>query len=120
MSKSQRTKGAVFEREVCDVFTAALNPPQPFKRNIGQARDGGYDIPIGPLGVECKRRKTLGTVYAWLEQAVKACKGEYVEHENGPQPRIPIVVARQDADTSPIVILKLKDFIILCRDELAT
>lgn len=122
MGKSQRTKGAVFEREVCDSFTAALNPATPFKRNIGQARDGGNDIDVGPLVVECKRRKTLGTVYGWLEQATRAAVARRIGRTTTEQHKhvkaIPMVVARQDADTSPIVILRLTDFLILTRDEL--
>lgn len=131
MSKSQRTKGAAFEREICDVFTSALNPPTPFKRNIGQARDGGNDIDVGPLLIECKRRKTLGTVYAWLQQAVDATfvrpdprsSTRFAPYRrtvsaDDPTPMIPVVVARQDGDTAPIVILKLTDFIALTRDEL--
>lgn len=127
MSKSQRTKGAVFERDVCAIFSSALG--QEFKRNIGQARDGGNDIDIGPLIVECKRRKTLGTVYKWLQQAIDAAKGRTYTHRNAGEgwavtqdpdtPMIPIVVARQDADTAPLVILRLNDFIKLTRDELA-
>lgn len=128
MSKSQRTKGAVFEREVCEIFTSALNPAEPFKRNIGQARDGGNDIDVGPLVVECKRRKTLGTVYGWLQQAIDACRGRTYTvdvMDDGEwlgscetRPMIPAVVARQDGDTAPIVILKLSDFLKLTRDEL--
>lgn len=122
MSKSQRTKGAGFEREVCDVFSSALG--RTFKRRIGQARDGGNDIDVGPLVVECKRRKTLGTVYGWLQQAIDACLGRrhYAPGEDPSldrgEPMIPVVVARQDGDTAPIVILRLSDFLTLTRDEL--
>jgi hypothetical protein len=125
MSKMQRTKGAVFERDVCAIFSAALGTE--FKRNIGQARDGGNDIDVGPLVVEVKIRKTLGTVYGWLQQAITAV-GISTYRVNGYEPlrggesydapRIPIVVARQDGDTAPIVILRLSDFLILTRDEL--
>lgn len=129
MSKSQRTKGAVFEREVCDIFTSALNPPAPFQRNIGQSRDGGNDIDIGPLIVECKRRATLGTVYAWLQQATDAATvrpdprsatqfAPYRRTLADGTPMVPVVVARQDGDTAPIVILRLNDFLALTRDEL--
>jgi hypothetical protein len=133
MSASQRTKGAVFERETADAFTAALHrEDSPFKRNITQARDGGHDLLVGPLVVECKRRKTLGTVYKWLQQAIAAATGrtfttsEYNPlaidksdaHREAETPCIPIVVARQDGDTAPIVILRLSDFLVLTRDEL--
>lgn len=75
------------------------------KRNIGQARDGGCDINVGPLVVECKRRKTLGTVYGWLQQAINAGGG------------VPVVVAREDQG-EPIVILRLSDFFVLSRKEI--
>lgn len=91
---------------MCDAFSEALG--RKVQRNIGQARDGGNDIDIGPLVVECKRRKTLGTVYGWLNQAIAAVKSEG---------KRPVVVARQDAGES-IVILRLTDFLELTHDEL--
>ena len=130
MSKLSRTKGAKFERDVCDIFSDALGleGDDRIKRNIGQARDGGNDIDIGPLVVEVKIRKTLGTVYSWLQQAIEAAKDLFYDRDvmddgewlgsSVKEPMIPIVVARQDGDTSPIVILRLSDFIILTRDEL--
>lgn len=99
MSKSQRTKGATYEREVCDVFTAALG--RKIQRHIGQARDGGNDITVGPLVIECKRRKTLGTVESWFNQAIAAKKKDS---------DIPIVVARSDGGKS-FVMISLDDFI---------
>lgn len=127
MGKSQRNKGAGFEREVCDIFTAALglDEEHKIKRNIGQARDGGNDIDIGPLVVECKRRKTLGTVYGWLQQAIDATKGKFVMPRKGPhagdpqygEKMLPVVVAREDNGV-PIVIMRLNDFLMLTNDEL--
>ena len=102
MGKSQRTKGAVFEREVAKQFSAAYG--EDFLRNIGQARDGGNDIDIGRFRVECKRRKTLGTVEGWLTQATAACG---VGH-------VPIVVARSDGGAA-MVLLSLEDFLALTK-----
>lgn len=118
MGKSQRNKGAGFEREVCGIFGAALGAN--FTRKLGQARDSGNDIDIGPLVVECKRRKTLGTVYGWLQQAVVAAG--VLQNVGTSQitadslRQVPIVVARQDGDASPIVILRLNDFLALTHD----
>lgn len=99
---------------MCDAFGEALG--RKIQRNIGQARDGGNDIDIGPLVVECKRRKTLGTVYGWLNQAIaalpKIAGTGFVINS-----KIPVVVARQDQGES-IVILRLTDFIDLARDEI--
>jgi hypothetical protein len=114
MGKSQRTKGAVFERDVRDAFGSALG--RQFQRNIGQARDGGNDLDIGVLCVEVKIRKTLGTIYGWLQQSIASIPA--FTRRTGVEKPIPIVVARQDGDSSPLVILRLSDFLILTRDEL--
>ncbi len=103
MSKSQRTKGASYEREVCNELALWINSldVKP-KRNIGQARDGGCDIELFRYNIECKRRKTLGTIYGWMEQCIKSCDPY----------RTPVVIARQDAGES-IVIMRLKDWCAL-------
>jgi hypothetical protein len=97
MSKSQRNKGAGYEREVCDVFSVATG--RKVQRHIGQSRDGGNDITVGKLILECKRRKTLGTVEGWLQQA-EAAKVSAV------------VVARSDGGES-LAIMSLADFLRL-------
>lgn len=124
MGKSQRTKGASYEREVAAVFSAALG--QEFKRNITQARDGGHDLIVGPLVVECKRRKTLTTIGKWYEQAKAAARGRWSRRkpevsgaaQEPPIPGMPIIVCREDNGES-LVVLRLSDFLILTRDELA-
>lgn len=109
MGKSQRTKGAVGEREVCDIFAVALG--EPVKRNIDQARDGGNDIDIKDLVVEVKRRKTLGTIYGWFAQAFAAAT-THPQHAVGEAKMrgTPIVICRQDGGEW-IVVLRLADFI---------
>lgn len=103
MSKSQRTKGAVYEREVCARLSEATG--KKIQRNIGQARDGGTDIPFGNFLVECKRRKTLGTIEKWLKQATDAATtGE----------QIPVVVARSDAGKS-LAYMSLDHFLLLVK-----
>lgn len=101
MSKSQRTKGATYEREVCDVFTVATG--RKIQRHIGQARDGGNDISVGKLVIECKRRKTLGTVEGWLAQATAAKVSEE---------QAAVVIARSDGGKS-FAIVYLDDFLKL-------
>jgi len=120
VSKSQRNKGAGGEREVCEIFNNALNRDD-IKRHIGQARDGGNDIDVGPLVVEVKRRKTLGTIYGWMQQAIDAVRGRTYPSavERIPEPRIPVVVFRQDGDTSWMVMMRLNDWLKFgVRDEL--
>lgn len=91
MGRSQRVKGATFERDIANELGA--------KRNIGQARDGGDDITLGRFRIECKRRKRLGTVQAWLAQAQAACA------QAGD---IPVVVAREDHGEA-LVIMRFAD-----------
>ena len=99
MSKSQRTKGATYEREVCSVLTEATG--KKVQRNIGQVRDGGNDISLEDFLFECKRRKSLGTVESWLKQA---------EAARTTKDQIPAVIARSDGGKS-LVIISLDDFI---------
>jgi hypothetical protein len=105
MSKSQRTKGAVFEREVAKLFSAEFG--REFKRNIGQARDGGNDLDVGILTVEAKRRASLDTLRGWLAQAGAAASAR------PGRPGTPIVVCREDGAVQPMVLLNLADFFIL-------
>jgi hypothetical protein len=59
-----------------------------------------------------KRRKTLGTVYGWLQQAIAAKIGQTAPTPTEPERpgKTPIVVARQDGGQW-IVILRLTDFL---------
>jgi hypothetical protein len=97
MGASQRRKGASFEREVAHVLGA--------KRNIGQARDGGDDITVGPFRVECKRRHTVGPMAGWMAQCVASCKRDG---------DIPVVIARGDGGEA-YAIVRLTDFVPLMR-----
>lgn len=72
MGKSQRTKGAAGEREVCHLIRDSLGIDA--KRNLSQTREGGCDIAVGPYHVEVKRRARIGQIYDWLEQAEESCQ----------------------------------------------
>jgi hypothetical protein len=109
LGKQQRTKGAVYEREVCDILNEALDTN--YKRNIGQSRDGGNDIDAGSLTVECKRRATLTTVENWYKQAEIATDARF--DRDGVE-TIPLVVARADQGKS-FAILELSDFLGIYR-----
>lgn len=106
MGKSQRTKGAVYEREVCDVLTQKTG--RKIQRHIGQARDGGNDITVGSLVVECKRRKTLGTVESWLQQAKDAQTA--LAADDVRDPYFTVVIARSDGGKS-MAIMPLDQFL---------
>ena len=56
MSKSQRTKGAAFERE-CVILLNEHGADA--ERNLSQARDGGYDIDSLFGAFECKKRAAI-------------------------------------------------------------
>lgn len=107
MSRSQRTKGAAYEREVANAFSDALGDT--ITRRLGQARDGGHDLSVGPLIVECKRRHALAVV-PWLEQAADACVGEHAG-------KYPVVVTRADHSAS-VVVLRLDHFLALVGPQL--
>lgn len=94
MGKSQRTKGASFERDVVNALKAAGIPAA---RNLDQTRDGGGDIDLGKYMLECKRRASIA-VYDWLDQCTKAAKPG----------QVPMVIARGDRREA-IVILRFTD-----------
>jgi Holliday junction resolvase len=56
VSRSQRTKGAAFERECVILFNEYHGDAE---RNLSQSRDGGYDIDSKFGAFECKKRARL-------------------------------------------------------------
>lgn len=110
MSASQRTKGAAGEREWCDYLAEHGFPGA--KRLLGQARDGGGDVPLPPMLYEVKRRKSAIAGRAWLDQAVKS-----VLNYKGVD--IPAVAMREDGRPDWMVILRAEDFLkLLLRAEI--
>lgn len=105
MSKSQRTKGAAGERELCRILRDELGIE--VHREIGQSRDGGCDIKVGPFNVEVKRRARIGGIYDWIGQAEASCEGH----------RRPVVVCRADGKHW-MVVQRLEDWIQLAREEI--
>lgn len=96
MSKSQRTKGANFEREVVRQFRELGHH---VARNLDQWRDGGGDIALKRWMFECKRRAKI-SVYEWMEQCKAAARGE----------QVPVVIARGD-NKEALVIMRFEDFL---------
>ena len=105
MGKSQRDKGAAYEREVAIELTKQLGVV--FKRVLGQARDGGGDVESVYMDVlfECKRRKTLKGLYQWMRQAVMSSQ---VQSIMTGRRSIPALVFRADGEKS-IVAFHLTD-----------
>lgn len=102
MSASQRTKGAVGEREWCHVLKKRGIEA---KRDVSQTQDGGGDVPAPPFLFEVKRRKGIASV-RFLEQA-EAALAKY----DGCT--VPAVAMREDGDTNWVVMLRGKDFLDL-------
>jgi hypothetical protein len=100
----------VYEREVMQAFSDYFG--RSFKRNIGQARDGGNDGDVGVLVVECKRRKSLKTILSWYGQA-KAAVARRPSVYVGALPKgVPVVVMREDGGEN-MVMLSLEHFLLL-------
>lgn len=104
MSKLAKDRGASYEREVCKALSDALGSK--VTRVLGQARDGGSDIDLGPFMIECKRRRKIA-IYEWMEQAKVSSKGD----------KMPVVICRGDGKES-LVIFRLDDAIKLMQNEL--
>ena len=107
MGAGQRTKGAQGEREWCEFLRA--HGFEAAKRLLGQARDGGGDVPLPPMLYEVKRYNKIA-VRKWLDQAcvsVLQYKGDGCE--------IPAVAMREDGRTEWMVLLRAEDFLKLLR-----
>ena len=109
MSKSQRTKGANGERELCALLSDAFGTV--VKRKLGQARDSGHDIDLPPFRIECKRRKRIAGLYEWMKQA-------FVDESGIGDFTTPIVAIRAD-DKEWLIVMRLNDWIKLAREEIA-
>ncbi|MBO6258869.1 MAG: hypothetical protein J6M93_06015 [Succinivibrio sp.] len=105
MGKSQRTKGAAGEREICDMIFENFGIE--VHRNLQQTRDGGADIKLKPFSIEVKRRAAIGRIYDWMDQATAGC--DTTER--------PIVVCRADRKQW-LAILPIDEFFRLIREEL--
>jgi len=100
MSAYERSKGAQGEREFCELLRSwgHINA----KRNLGQTRDGGGDVPCPPVMFEVKRRKKI-RVRQFLDQAVKALP-QY------PSCKMAAVAMREDGRTEWMILLRAEDF----------
>jgi nickel-dependent lactate racemase len=104
MGKSQRTKGAGYEREIVRDLHEVLGVAS--KRNLEQTRSGGGDIILDNFVIECKRRAGIA-VYEWMRQCEASCN----------ETQKPIVVCRADGEKS-LAIMRWSDFMTLLGNEL--
>ena len=65
--RRNRQRGQEGEREVSKILTETLAIP--VKRLLGQERYMGADIFTKPYRWEIKRRKRIGLIYDWLQEA---------------------------------------------------
>ena len=105
MGKSQRTKCAAGEREVCHIIREVLGVE--VHRNLTQTREGGCDIEVGRFNFEVKRRKSIA-VHEFMDQAIKSVGGS---------DRTPVVVCRGDGKEW-LCIMRLDDALPLIGNEL--
>ena len=110
MGKMQRVKGATYEREVAKFFSGALD--MEFKRVLGQERDGGGDVTAegSDFLIECKRYKSMMTLYSWMRQAVISSYGSLV-------PKIPVLAIRTDNEES-LLVIRMKDAVNFAKEML--
>lgn len=106
MSKSQRTKGAAGERELCRILSDELG--KEVRRNLAQTREGGCDIRVGRHNIEVKRRARIGNIYDWMEQAAASCGGTEQR---------PVVICRADGKKW-LAVIPLQDWINFAREDL--
>jgi len=111
MSRISRDRGNLYEREVATAIEDELGVVT--KRKLGQARDSGNDIDITRdngtrFRLECKRRRVIGNLYEWMQQAQDSCD---VPGDT------PAVICRADGAKS-LVVLTLPDFLSLVRESL--
>jgi hypothetical protein len=102
--RRNRQRGQEGEREVCQILTDALGVQ--IKRLLGQERDGGVDIKVGPFAIDCKRKKRVAQLYEWMKDALMAVNGT------------PVIALRADGQKW-LVVMELDDWITLAREEIA-
>lgn len=102
MGKFSRNKGAVGEREFCNVLREWLGDG--VMRRLGQARDEGHDIDgTDPFAVEVKRCETLA-IPKWWRQACKSAaateqRPALAYRQNGKQWRVMVELTPEEFAT---------------------
>lgn len=66
--RNNRIRGQAGERELVGMIRDDFGIAHK-GRNLGQERDGGTDVKLGPWAIEVKRRKKVANLYEWLLEA---------------------------------------------------
>lgn len=104
--KRNRQRGQEGEREIANLLTDALG--YKVNRLLGQERDKGADILTKPYRWEIKRRKRIGLIYEWLEEAQKSLQNESER---------PVIAFRADGK-GWLVAMPIEEAIKLMREEI--
>lgn len=73
MGARERSKGQRGENELAALLSDELGIP--IKRMLGQERDGGADLHVGPLRVQVKRCETVRLAEWWRQTCADAVGG---------------------------------------------
>lgn len=103
--RRNRQRGQEGEREVCQILTDATGIP--IKRLLGQERDGGVDIKVGNLAIDCKRRKRIAKLYEWMEEILSSDADFWA----------PVIALRADGEKW-LVVMQMEDWIKMAREEI--
>ena len=104
--RRNRQRGQEGERELANILTDALG--YKVNRLLGQERDKGSDVSTPPYRWEIKRRKRIGLIYEWMDEAQDALQNASER---------PVVAFRADSKAW-VVCVPLNEFIRLIREEL--
>ena len=104
--KRNRQRGQEGEREIANILTDALG--YKVNRLLGQERDKGADILTKPYRWEIKRRKRIGLIYDWLEEAQNSLQDASER---------PVIAFRADGK-GWLVAMPIEEAIKLMREEI--
>ena len=104
MGAAERRKGQAAEREVSGLLQELLGVE--CVRRLGQERDGGHDVTVGPVAIQVKRQEKA-RLPSWLEQA----------EEDAPDGMMAAVAWRRSRGRW-VVAMPIEDFARLVREAL--
>lgn len=111
-ARNNKTRGRTFQNDVRDLILKTFPEIHPDDCKCAIMGESGMDIKLsraaqqvlGGVSIECKRRKTLKTIYDWVKQAQS--QGDYE----------PVVFTRADRE-KPLVIISADYYMRLLKGE---